>query len=170
MIGGNETNELPGMILCKSCGLCCSGHLFAWVKLRSPELVPLESLGVHVLREPRQRGFSQPCPLWNGECTIYASPHYPRACKTYKCKLLKQVLDESVTLPEALTVVQKAKEMTQEVELLLSPSNRNLRERLVEHIEQGKADLFFQIRAAKLLAYYRDCFGVKDLTEFVEVS
>jgi hypothetical protein len=170
-VSSPEDFELVANTLCKACGLCCSGRLFAWVKLRSPELVPLESLGIHVLREPRQRGFSQPCPLWNGECTIYQSAHYPRACKTYKCKLLKQVLDESVTLPEALTVVQKAKEMTQEVELLLSPSSSsNLRERLVAHIEQGKADLFFQIRAARLLAFYKDFFGVKDLTDIVEES
>ncbi len=163
--------ESPATVLCKSCGLCCSGHLFAWVKLRSPELVPIEELGVKVFREPRHRGFSQPCPLWNGECTIYESPHYPRACKTYKCKLLKQVLDETVTLPEALTVVQSAKEMTQEVELLLSPSsNSNFRERLVAHIEQGNADLFFQIKAMKLLSVYKDDFGVKDLTDIDEES
>src|SRR5512142_3176641 len=123
--------ESSGTTLCKSCGLCCSGHLFAWVKLRSPELVPIEGLGVKVFREPRHRGFSQPCPLWDGECTIYESPDYPRACKTYKCKLLKQVIEETVTLPEALTAVQNAKEMTQEVESLLSPSsNSNFRERL----------------------------------------
>src|SRR6266498_1164963 len=163
--------ESAGTTLCKSCGLCCSGHLFAWVKLRSPELVPLESLGVNVIHEPRQRGFSLPCPLWNGQCTIHESSHYPRACKTYKCKLLKQVLEETVTLTEALTVVQNAKEMTQEVELLLSSSsNNNFRERLVAYIEQRNADLFFQIKAAKLRAFYKDFFGVMDLTDSAEES
>jgi hypothetical protein len=167
----DKENESPGTTLCKSCGLCCSGHLFAWVKLRSPELVPIEELGVKVFREPRHRGFSQPCPLWNGVCTIYESPQYPRACRTYKCKLLKQVLEETVTLPEALIAVQNAKELTHEVELLLSSSpNSNFRERLVAHIEQGNADLFFQMKAAKLLAFYRDFFGVKDLTDMAEES
>jgi hypothetical protein len=167
----DKENESPGTTLCKSCGLCCSGHLFAWVKLRSPELVPIEELGVQVFRDPRHRGFSQPCPLWNGVCTIYESPQYPRACRTYKCKLLKQVLEETVTLPEALIAVQNAKELTHEVELLLSSSpNSNFRERLVAHIEQGNADLFFQMKAAKLLAFYRDFFGVKDLTDMAEES
>lgn len=161
-----KKTEPPGTILCKSCGLCCDGHLFAWVKLRSPELVPLESLGVHVLREPPHRGFSLPCPLWNGMCTIHESPQYPRACRTYKCKLLKQVLDDTVLLPDALKVVQDAKIMIEEVELLLAAfSNGNFRERLVANMEQGNADLFFQMKAAKLLAFYRDFFGVKDFVQ-----
>jgi hypothetical protein len=85
--------------------------------------------------------------------------------------LLKQVLEETVTLPEALIAVQNAKELTHEVELLLSSSpNSNFRERLVAHIEQGNADLFFQMKAAKLLAFYRDFFGVKDLTDMAEES
>jgi hypothetical protein len=167
----DKETKSPGTVLCKFCGLCCNGHLFAWVKLRSPELVPLEELGVKVLREPRQRGFSQPCPLWNGECTIYESPHYPRACKTYQCKLLKQVLEETVTLIDALTVVQHAKEMTKEIETLLPPpSSTNLRERLVAHLEQGNADLFFQLKATKLLSFYGDFFGVKDFMDMTEES
>lgn len=165
----DEGIESPATILCKSCGLCCSGHLFAWVKLRSLELVPIESLGVDVLREPQRRGFSQPCPLWNGVCTIYESPDYPRACKTYKCKLLKNVLEETITLSEALTVVQNAKDIIRETEMLLPSSLKgNFRERLVAHLEQGNADLDFQQKAAKLLFFYKNEFGVKDLTEIPE--
>ena len=131
----------------------------------------MEELGVKVFREPRHRGFSQPCPLWDGVCTIYQSSHYPRACKTYQCNLLKQVLEGTVTLPEASRVVQNAKEMTQEVEgLLPSSSNSNFREHLVAHIEQRNADLFFQIKVTKLLAFYKDFFGVKDLTDMAEES
>ncbi len=157
--------ESPATVLCKSCGLCCSGHLFAWVKLRSPELIAIENLGVNVAREPQHRGFSQPCPLWNGECTIYDSPHYPRACRTYKCKLLKKVLEETVTLPEALIVVQQAKEIIREVESLLPSSNGNFRECLVAYIERGNADTKFQQKAMLLLDFYKDYFGVKDLID-----
>ena len=136
MSGADKASESPGTVLCKSCGLCCSGHLFAWVKLRSPELEPAQALGLRVFREPRQRGFSLPCPLWNGQCTIYTSPDYPRSCHTYKCKLLKKVHDETIPLPEALTVVRQAKGLINELELLLpASSNSNFRERLVSHIE-----------------------------------
>lgn len=173
MSGADKASESAGTVLCKSCGLCCSGHLFAWVKLRSPELEPAQALGLRVLREPRQRGFSQPCPLWNGICTIYTSPHYPRSCRTYKCKLLKKVLDETVPLPEALTVIQQAMGLINELELLLpASSNSNFRERLVSHMdcledskEMGNADLEFRQKARTLLNFYKNHFGVKDIVD-----
>ena len=56
----------------------------------------IEALGVRVVRSiPSQRGFNQPCPLWEGQCTIYETEQYPRFCRTYKCKLLKELLEES---------------------------------------------------------------------------
>lgn len=157
-------------LLCKACGLCCSGHLFAWVKLRSAELTPAQALGLPVLgADPKQRGFNQPCPLWNGECTIYTSPHYPRACKTYQCKLLKKVMDESIPLPVALTVVGQAKEMIREVESLLPASTHcNFRERLVAYLGWKDAELPIKQKIMQLLAFYKDFFGVKDLIDQFE--
>src|SRR5262245_54486378 len=107
-----QTSAPPGNILCKSCGLCCTGHLFLWTKLRSAELDSAEALGLRVFREvPRQRGFNQPCPLWQGQCTVYSSPHYPHFCRTYKCKLLKKVLDETTRLSDALMAIRGVKEL-----------------------------------------------------------
>jgi len=168
----DEIRESHGTILCKACGLCCTGYLFSWVKLRSAELVPSQALGLNViLSDPRQRGFSQPCPVWQGQCTIYTSPHYPHACRTYKCKLLREVLDENIPLPKALPVVQQAKELIHELEALLPDSpNINFRERLVAHMEylegsarRENADLEFQRKARALLTFYEKHFGVKDL-------
>ena len=123
--------------------------------------------------EPSQRGFSQPCPLWKGECTVYTSPHYPHACGTYKCKLLKEVLDETIPLPNALIVIKQTKEIIAELEMFLPVSpNISFRERLVAHIEyledtakQENADVDFQQRANELLTYYKNFFGVKDLVD-----
>ena len=177
MTGMDETNESQGTILCKSCGLCCTGHLFIWTKLRSAELDSAQALGLNVFgSDPSQRGFSQPCPLWQGDCTIYTSPHYPHFCRTYKCKLLKEVLDENTSLPDALTVVQQAKGMIHEVEALLPSSpNPNFRERLVAHLENlqylkasaehENADLGFRQKADALLIFYEKVFGVKDLVD-----
>ena len=167
-----ETNESQASILCRSCGLCCTGYLFSWVKLKSNELTSARGLGLNVFgSEPSQRGFSQPCPLWEGDCTVYTSPHYPHACHTYKCKLLKEVLDETIPLPNALIAIQQTKEMIAELEIFLPTSpNISFRERLVAHIEyleesaeQEKADLEFQQRANELLTHYKKYFGVKDL-------
>lgn len=182
----NGTKGSQGTILCKSCGLCCTGHLFIWAKLKSTELDSSKALGLNVFgSDPSQRGFSQPCPLWHGECTVYTSPQYPHFCRSYKCKLLKEVLDESTPLRDALIVVQQAKEMIHEVEALLPSSpNTNFRERLVahldhlahfenlEHLEHLKAsdgqentDLEFRQKAGALLIFYEKVFGVKDLVD-----
>lgn len=159
----DETTESQANILCKSCGLCCTGHLFIWAKLRSAELDSADSLGLTVIREPGQRGFNQPCPLWQGECTIYTSPHYPRFCRTYKCKLLKEVIDEITPLPNALTTIQQAMEMIRELTPLLPVSSTiNFRERLVAHIEYGNPDLEFQQKAEALLIFFDEYFGVSD--------
>ena len=173
----DETNESQANSLCKSCGLCCTGHLFIWTKLRSAELDSAQALGLNVFgSDPSERGFSQPCPLWQGQCTIYTAPHYPHFCRTYKCKLLKEVLNENTSLPNALTVVEQAKGMIHEMEALLPGSpNIGFRERLVSHLENLKhlkassgeenTDLEFRLKADALLIFYENVFGVEDLVD-----
>lgn len=168
MTDTDEANLSPADILCISCGLCCTGHLFLWAKLKSVELDTARALGLNVLgSEPKDRGFGLPCPLWHGQCTIHTLPDYPHSCRTYKCKLLKQVMDESALLPEALDVIEQIKGMIKELKTLLpdSPGN-NFRERLVDHMEkQGKADLKFMQKARELLILYEEQFGVKGLVD-----
>lgn len=152
--------------LCKSCGLCCTGHLFIWTKLRSAELDPIQSLGLKVFREPEQRGFNQPCPLWDGVCTIYDSSYYPRFCGTYKCKLLKQVLDEVIPLPSALEVVQYTKSLIHELDMVLPTlSSPNFRESLVSCLEQDSSNPELQQKVKELLEVYEVQFGVNDLVD-----
>ena len=101
--------------------------------------------------------------MWNGECTIYESPHYPRGCDSYRCKLLRELLDESVSLPKALRTVQKAMKMIREVEMFLPVSpNISFRERLITQMEQGNADADFRQKANELLAFFEKHFGVND--------
>lgn len=167
----NEPNESQANLLCKSCGLCCTGHLFIWAKLRPSELDPAELLGLKVFRSnPSERGFSQPCPLWQGQCTVYDSPHYPHVCCSYKCKLLKDVIAENTSLPNALTVIEQAKEMIREVESLLPDSVEvNFRQRLVTELEESNGlvhtDAEFRSKAEALLGFYEKVFGVDDLVE-----
>lgn len=123
---------------------------------------------------PSQRGFNQPCPLWKGECTIYASESYPHFCRTYKCSLLKKLLDETTTLREALNLVEQTKAMIQDVDALLPDSpNPNFRERLAAHIESLEdrkgpdrlPSMKLQDKADALLALYENVFGVIDVIE-----
>ena len=172
-----ETIEAKATRLCRSCGLCCTGHLFIWAKLRPAELDSAEALGMRVFRsDPRQRGFSQPCPLWQEECTIHDSPHYPRVCRAYQCKLLKEMLAENISLPDALGIVEQVKGMIQEVDALLPGSSTpNFRERLAAHLEslarlkapttQENPDLEFLRKAGDLLILYEQVFGVTDVVD-----
>ena len=163
-----STTEPEANILCKSCGLCCTGHLFVWTKLRSVELGPIEALGVEVLNAvPSQRGFNQPCPLWHGQCTIYTSSHYPRFCSTYKCKLLRQLIDEETSLPEASAVIGAVKEQIREIESLLPvSSNPNFRERLADYLEDPAEDNEeLRRKALSLVSSYGKVFDVTDVIE-----
>ena len=160
-------------LLCQACGLCCSGHLFSWVRLNAAELDKVEKLGLNVIRDdPRQRGFLQPCPVWNGVCTVYASPDYPSSCRKYKCKVLKQLLNDDVSYPEALSIIQETLTLIREIEPLLPASGAiSFREQLIaykEELESKKKDLDgeFMKKAAALLARYEDLFGVDDFIDY----
>ena len=168
MTDRTETNGSEANVLCKACGLCCTGHLFLWTKLRSAELDSIASLGVKVVRSmPNQRGFNQPCPLWQGQCTIYTSPDYPRFCRTFKCKLLNELLEENTSLPHALSVIERTKAQIKTVETLLPTSQHpGFRERLVTHLESSdQTDLEFRQQAEVLLRMYEQVFGVKDVID-----
>ncbi|HAV76353.1 MAG TPA: hypothetical protein DCX53_03265 [Anaerolineae bacterium] len=166
MASKKESGESPATTLCKSCGLCCTGHLFVWSKLRSAELDNAQSLGLNVIREPGQRGFNQPCPLWEGKCTIYETPHYPRFCHTYKCKLLKQVIDENIPLSDSLKIIQETRKIIDELELLLPDSPMtSFRERLVTSMEQGVTDVNFRLKADALVDIFDTRFGVNDFLD-----
>jgi hypothetical protein len=157
--------ESPTTVLCKSCGLCCTGHLFSWVRLNAPELDSAQALGLNVVRsDPRQRGFTQPCPVWRGICTVYTSPDYPRGCRTYHCKLLKRLIADDTSLSEALSLVHQTMEMIGEVESRLPASGEvSFRERLVVQMEQeGSADPEFKMKADALLSFFEMQFGVRD--------
>jgi len=177
MTDRSEASESPATTLCKSCGLCCSGHLFAWVRLNANELDRSAVLGLNVIRDdPRQRGFTQPCPLWNGICTVYTSPDYPRSCGTYKCTTLRKLLDENIQLLEAMTVIQETLQLIRELETFLSGSSSiSFRERLIVHkefLEESeeqklgtKAQEFLR-KADELLLRYEDRFGVDDFIDY----
>lgn len=168
--------ESDANTLCKSCGLCCSGHLFSWVRLNAPELDPVEKLGLNIIRnDPRQRGFAQPCPVWNGVCTVYTSPDYPRSCKKYKCIVLRRLLDGDIPLPDASSIIQETMGLIREIELHLPTSTAiSFRERLMAHKEylesKGKehegGEMEFLRKAELLLTHYEDRFGVDDFIDY----
>lgn len=155
-------------LLCKACGLCCSGHLFAWVRLDANELDSVEKLGLTVIRnDPRQRGFLQPCAVWDGVCKVYDSPGYPKSCEKYKCKQFKELADERTSLPDAMMKVKQAHEMIRELESYLPASKTvSFRERLLTKMEdRTPQNAEFREKAQTLISFFEDFFGVMDFFE-----
>jgi uncharacterized protein len=76
--------------LCTNCALCCDGSLFADVELSGPsEAGRLEILGIEI-EDDDPPLLVQPCRALSGKrCTIY--PHRPKCCRTFECRLLRDV-------------------------------------------------------------------------------
>ena len=166
-------NEPASATLCKACGLCCTGHLFTWAWLKSDEIKSARHLGLTVLRPkvPKGPGFSLPCLHWQGQCTIYTHLNKPNVCDAFECKLLKEFKAGHTPLAEALTIVQKAKEMIQELDAMLpSRLGTSFRRRLFEYVMQleenklqTKVGSAFRLKAGILLILFERRFGVTDL-------
>ena len=105
-----------GSELCLSCGLCCRGFLHNWGVLEDNELESANQLGLSVIRDEQRQGFRLPCPCFREErCVIYSQR--PRACRSYRCKLLKGYLNAEIHLEDGLEIVKTAKDMIKRLEL-----------------------------------------------------
>lgn len=99
---------------CQSCGLCCAGLLFAKVSVYEKDKAArtLLSLAPDNLDK---HAMPQPCQFLEGAaCTIYADR--PRNCRGFSCLSRDRVLNESLSLDEALQIIQSAKDAMQLME------------------------------------------------------
>lgn len=109
--------DVPENSLCRRCGLCCDGSLFADVILGRDELNPIEQAIGYEARNDRIY-LQQPClALCNGDCQIYS--HRPDGCRTFECQLLKEVKAGQLTTPAALEKIKRIKERIEKIKQLL---------------------------------------------------
>lgn len=108
--------------LCRACGFCCTGVLFADVRLQSArESHQLRQLGVPVQPGGRHGRLLQPCPCFTGACcAIY--DHRPQRCRTFLCALVQKLISGRVSLDQALRIVQEARSVLQDLEAALAAS------------------------------------------------
>lgn len=91
--------------LCTSCGLCCDGTLFQKVRLRPEEIESAKKIGLNVIQD---KGFTQPCVKYeNACCQIYDSR--PKACQTFRCRLLARHIAEGGPIEARLRVVRRVR-------------------------------------------------------------
>ena len=101
--------------LCTSCGLCCDGSLFAEVELRNrAESFVAESFGLEVEDGEDGELLIQPCCALKGtRCSIYQ--YRPKCCRTFECRLLRDVDQRKRTLAEAHKIIRETKELIAEI-------------------------------------------------------
>jgi uncharacterized protein len=99
----------PGQTsICIGCGLCCNGILHNHVDVDPDDESAVVAAGLPILREGSKRVFRQPCPKFScGACSVYADR--PAVCRTYRCKLLKNVDEGHLTIEEAGDKIATAK-------------------------------------------------------------
>ncbi|MCL4787017.1 MAG: YkgJ family cysteine cluster protein [Verrucomicrobia bacterium] len=105
--------------LCPNCGLCCNGVLFGDVELqRGDNPKRLTEQGLNLFRKSRKTCFRQPCACFDGKwCQVYADR--PNRCRTFECRLLKQVQAGAVTATAALRNIAEARRATEQVRRLV---------------------------------------------------
>jgi hypothetical protein len=98
----------PMSDLCQSCGLCCQGVFFSRVVVNDDEALGLPPTFVIEPDGEENFAFLQPCPAHDDtRCTIYA--RRPKACRSYRCLLLRDLEAGRIALDAALQVVAEFK-------------------------------------------------------------
>jgi Fe-S-cluster containining protein len=154
--------------LCLSCGMCCDGTLYDFVKLEpGDDVQKLKELGLPVAvsrgKVPVAR-VSQPCAglCANRTCGVYSVR--PRQCAIFECGVLKDLKAGRVSFAAALRQVKTTRRLSDRVRRLLrelgdADERRALGERFhrtSERLEAGGIDDSAKAKFADLsLAVHR---------------
>lgn len=95
--------------LCQRCGLCCDGNLFTAVPVTAEEAASARGRGLLVIsRADGAAALRQPCAALRSDgCAVYEAR--PGPCRRYRCMLLTALMDDEVTLADALATVDGAR-------------------------------------------------------------
>jgi Fe-S-cluster containining protein len=109
--------------LCRECGLCCNGVIFADVELQSgDDEARLRALGLRFASNRQSqivnRKFIQPCTAFAGcQCNIYSER--PTYCREFECLLLKSVKASQTESTDAVKIIRSALRRVKKIKQLL---------------------------------------------------
>ena len=102
-------------MLCQSCGMCCDGSLFDFVRLAPGEAGTARKQRLRVIRGGQ--AVAQPCvALSAGQhraCSVYEGR--PRACGAFVCRLYERHRSEGGDLEPRLAAVQRTRALLSEL-------------------------------------------------------
>ena len=99
--------ERDAAAACETCGLCCSGLLFARVRVKEEDTAARERLGLGTA--PDGVPLPHPCRCLNGTlCSIYDDRS--GNCRTYQCETRREILRGETTLARARARIADVKD------------------------------------------------------------
>lgn len=98
--------------LCKACGFCCDGTLFVNVRIREEEPVDTyKKVGLQIAESTEGLvTMKQPCASFKDQC-CQTYQCRPLRCGEFKCKLLKQTGQGTMTETEAMSIIEDSLEL-----------------------------------------------------------
>ena len=101
-------NRQQASILCLDCGICCSTlHNQGLVQNRRERQVVLEFGGSLISNRAGRLCFIQPCPAFDGSCSVYASR--PASCRGYECYLFDLIETGTIQIAQAKKIIDNIK-------------------------------------------------------------
>lgn len=101
--------------ICVTCGFCCDGTLFAYALLTPGEKGNLpERIEENVFSKGEKDYFRLPCSYFAGSCSIYGRQRAD-VCGSYRCQLLRNFSDGSISYGQALGMVERARQVRSEL-------------------------------------------------------
>ena len=112
----NGHSSIKSNELCLSCGLCCRGAIFHRASLEADEISLAKSIGLRYFAYgKRDFAFSLPCPKYrNDKCSIYLNR--PSACKRYRCKILRQLMDGEINIQQSQMIVLRVRRLLNSID------------------------------------------------------
>lgn len=104
--------------ICITCGLCCDGTLFKRAILKAGEKGNLpKKMETAYEKKGDEEFFHLPCSYFEGKCSIYDQKK-AHICSAFRCNLLKEFAQNKVSKSEALSIVDNAMQLRQEIRVL----------------------------------------------------
>jgi Fe-S-cluster containining protein len=108
----------PSSPVCEECGLCCNGSFFAQFTLEPEEVGRINKIGLPIVDHDGRKVIKLGCTRYTGTgCGIYEDR--PKVCALYRCRLLNDVDDGTVTRDEASMKIARLKALAQKLKAWL---------------------------------------------------
>jgi hypothetical protein len=112
--------------ICIGCGLCCDGTLMDNAAVAPGEETGVAQAGLDLVVDGKAVVFLQPCPKFaGGICTVYE--RRPGVCRSFRCRLLKDVDEGIVDQAQARSWIVMAKDLVARILAVSADANTPLR-------------------------------------------